>query len=156
MVCRCVAVGCSLTHKDGISPFGFPKGPLLRKKWAEQVRRTEDKWKCTQHSVVCSKHFEDWCIEAESKLLEAMGQSKKAMFKGQCWTNSVWEGGVVEEKGACNGISATNGLTKTWEIEGKLALYVSKSLALGCCSLVNINAVTEHWCCNECHHQPEW
>ena len=23
-------------------------------------------------------------------------------------------------------------------------------------SLVNTNAVRDHWCCNECHHQPQW
>ena len=66
----------------GISLCGFSKGPLLRRKWADLVRRTRDKWKPTQHILLRSKHFEDWCFEDESnKLSEAMGLSKKATFK---------------------------------------------------------------------------
>ena len=76
MVGRCVAAGCSKTHKDGISLFGFPKDASLRKKWADQVRRTRDKWEPSQRSVLCSKHFEDWCFDPGSKLSEAMGLGK--------------------------------------------------------------------------------
>ena len=48
-----MAAGYSKTHKDGISPFGFPEDLLLRKKWADQVRKTKDKWEPTEHFVIC-------------------------------------------------------------------------------------------------------
>ena len=56
---RCVAAGCSSTHLDGQHLYGFPKNPELRKKWADQVKRTRDKWEPTAYSYLCSKHFED-------------------------------------------------------------------------------------------------
>ncbi len=77
MVWRCVAAGCSKTHKDGVSLFLFPKEPTLRKKWAAQVRRTRDKWEPTDSSVVCSKHFEDHCFEQDNKIALAMGLNKR-------------------------------------------------------------------------------
>ena len=77
MVNRCVAAGCSNTHKDGISLFKFPKNPHLLKKWVEQVRRTRDKWEPTKHSVLCSMHFEADCFEPYSVLSQSMGLSKK-------------------------------------------------------------------------------
>lgn len=77
MVWRCVAAGCSLTHKDGVSLFYFPKDPALRKKWADQVMRTRDKWGPTDYSVLCSKHFEDHCFQQDSKLSESMGLGKR-------------------------------------------------------------------------------
>ena len=65
MACRCVAVGCRNTHKDGISLFLFPKDSSMRKKWADlvktrvyNVKRHREKWEPTEHSVLCSKHFE--------------------------------------------------------------------------------------------------
>ena len=36
----CVAAGCSSTHKDGVHLYVFPKDSGLRKKWADQVRRS--------------------------------------------------------------------------------------------------------------------
>ena len=81
MVWRCVAAGCSLTHKDGVSIFHFPKDPVLRKKWADQVRRTRDKWEPTDNSVLCSKHFEDGCFELDSQLAKAMGMKRKVRLK---------------------------------------------------------------------------
>ena len=56
---RCVAAGCTLTHKGGVHLYGFPKDPALRKQWAMQVKRTRDKWEPTYHSRLCSKHFEE-------------------------------------------------------------------------------------------------
>ena len=77
MVCRCVAAGCSHTNKDGVSLYKFPKDSGLRKKWADQVRRTRDKWTPTDTSQLCSRHFEDSCFEPDSKLSEAMGLGKR-------------------------------------------------------------------------------
>ena len=80
MVWRCVAAGCSLTHKDGAS--FFPKDPTLRNKWADQVKRTRAKWKASNHSVLCSKHFADHCFHQDSKLSESVGLGKrKALLK---------------------------------------------------------------------------
>ena len=81
MVKRCVAAGCSSTNRDGISLFGFPKDSSLRKKWADQVRRTRDKWEPTDHSVLCSKHFEDHCLEPFSKLSTSLGLKVKQLLK---------------------------------------------------------------------------
>lgn len=78
MVCRCVAAGCNKTHKDdGVSLYLFPKDVALRKKWADQVKRTRDKWEPTEHSVLCSDHFEDSCFEQDCKLSIAMGLGKR-------------------------------------------------------------------------------
>lgn len=77
MVCRCVAAGCSKTHKDS-SLFQFPKDASLRKKWADQVRRTRaDKWEPTARSVLCAMHFEQSCFEHDNKLSESMGLGKR-------------------------------------------------------------------------------
>ncbi len=75
MVWRCVVAGCSLTYKDGVSLLHFPKDPTLRKKWADQVRRTRDKWEPTD------KHFEDDCFELDSKLAKAMGLKMKVRLR---------------------------------------------------------------------------
>lgn len=78
MVCRCVAAGCSSeSGKDGASLFKFPKDENMRKKWADQVKRTREKWEPTKHSVLCRKHFEDWCFEQDSKLYDSFGLGKK-------------------------------------------------------------------------------
>ena len=66
MVKRCAAADSSNTYKDGVSLFLFPKDPELRKKWADQVKRTRDKWDGpTDHSVLCSNHFDERCFEAD-------------------------------------------------------------------------------------------
>ena len=39
MVNRCIAAGCSNTHKDGVSLFLLPKDAAMRKKWADQVKQ---------------------------------------------------------------------------------------------------------------------
>ena len=79
-----MAAGCSLTHKDGVSLFRFPKDPTLRKKWADQVKRTRAKWEPSDYSVLCSKHFADHCFHQDSKLSESMGLGKrKARLKSE-------------------------------------------------------------------------
>lgn len=65
MVKRCVAAGCS---NDGVSLFLFPKDPQLRKKWADQVKRTRDKWDGpTDNSILCS------CFKGVMKLAISLG-----------------------------------------------------------------------------------
>ena len=50
----------------------------MRKKWADQVKRTRDKWDGpTDHSVLCSCHFEEHCFEAEVRLAESLGVDSK-------------------------------------------------------------------------------
>ena len=135
MGCSCVATGCRLTHKDDVSLLGFAKDPLLRKKWADQVRRTKDKWELTWHSVLCSKHFDDWCLRMRASCWTPVQCYTKCNLKSQhCWRGRYlqWNPSHREEK-----ISKW----EMWEIEVKLAISVSKSLALGFFSLVTINAV---------------
>ena len=62
--------------------YGFPKDPALRKQWAMQVKRTRDKWEPTDHSRLCSKHFEEHCFEPYSQLPMSLGLGKvKALLK---------------------------------------------------------------------------
>ena len=77
----CVAFGCSNTSsKPGISCFRFPKDPVLKKKWIEQVR---DKWPegPSKNSVVCSEHFTQDCFDASSQLFQSFGMKKTPKLK---------------------------------------------------------------------------
>ena len=56
-----VPVGYSNAHKDGASLSPFPKDASLRKRWADQVRRTREKWVPTEHTL--QGHFEAYCFE---------------------------------------------------------------------------------------------
>ena len=79
---RCVAAGCSSTHKDGVHLCSFLKDPIKRKRWVDQVRRARDKWEPTDHSRLCSKHSEDHCFEPYSKLSASLGLGKvKSLLK---------------------------------------------------------------------------
>ena len=77
MVRTCVAAGCNNTNKDGVNLFKFPKEKTLRKRWADQVKRHRDKWDPTDHSVLCSKHFEESCFAVDTLLAETLGLRKK-------------------------------------------------------------------------------
>ena len=77
MVWQCLAAGCSLTHEDGVSLFSFPRDPTLRKKWADQVKRTRAKWEASDYSVLCSKQFAHQCFHQDSKLSASMGLGKR-------------------------------------------------------------------------------
>lgn len=77
MVKTCVAAGCNNTNKDGVSLHKFPKDPVLKKKWIEQVKRHRDKWEPTEYSVVCSQHFENSCFVPSSALMLSLGVGKK-------------------------------------------------------------------------------
>ena len=62
--------------------YGFPKDSCLRKKWADHVKRTGDKWEPTDYFMLCSKHFEEYCFEIYSKLSESLGLGKiKSLLK---------------------------------------------------------------------------
>ena len=76
MVKRCVAGGCSSTHRDGLHLYKFPNDPELKKNWAYQVKRTRDKWEPTPYSYLCSKHFEENCFQPYCQLSESMGVGK--------------------------------------------------------------------------------
>ena len=83
MVKRCVAAGCSNTYKDGVSLFLFPKDPVIFKKWAQQVQRGRDKWKPSQHSVLCSCHFAPECYEPSTEVAKSLGlEMQKPRLKG--------------------------------------------------------------------------
>jgi len=82
MVKRCVAAGCSMTYSDGVSLFKFPKDPVLRQKWIKQVQRTRAQWSGpSEHSVLCSKHFDGSCFEPDAELASHMGIQKRTRLK---------------------------------------------------------------------------
>ena len=57
---RCVAAGCCSIPSDEVTLYKFPKDPVLRKKWIEQVKRTRDRWSGpSENSSLCSNHFTD-------------------------------------------------------------------------------------------------
>ena len=49
----------------------------MRKKWADEVKRYRDKWEPTEHSVLCSKHFEGSFFEQGTLLVQSLGLGKK-------------------------------------------------------------------------------
>lgn len=83
MVKRCVAAGCSNTYSDNVSLFKFPKDPVLRQKWVNNVQRTRAQWSGpSEHSVLCSQHFDSSCFEPDSELTSQMGLQKRKRLKG--------------------------------------------------------------------------
>lgn len=82
MVKRCVAAGCSNTYSDNVSLFKFPKDPILRQKWVKNVQRTRAQWSGpSEHSVLCSQHFDNSCFEPDSELASQMGIQKRRRLK---------------------------------------------------------------------------
>ena len=82
MVKRCVAAGCSNTYSDNVSLFKFPKDPVLRHKWVKNVQRTRAQWNGpSDHSVLCSQHFDSSCFERDSDLASQMGMQKRRRLK---------------------------------------------------------------------------
>ena len=77
MVKRCVAAGCSNTYREGVSLFLFPKDHAIRLQWIKQVQRTRAEWKGpSEHSVLCSDHFNDDCFEPDSAIASSLGLDK--------------------------------------------------------------------------------
>ena len=82
MVKRCVAAGCSNTYSENVSLFKFPKDPVLQRKWVKQVQRTRAQWSGpSEHSVLCSDHFDVSCFEPDSGLASQMGIQKQIRLK---------------------------------------------------------------------------
>ena len=79
MTSRCVAAGCSNTTKDGVSLHRFPSDPKYRRIWTIKVKLTRAKWSGpTEHSFLCSAHFEQTCFERS--LHSQFGMAYKAML----------------------------------------------------------------------------
>ena len=79
---RCVAAGCSSTHRDGVSLFHFPRDPSLRLQWTRQIQRTRDGWKGpSDYSVVYSEHFTNDCFEKDSAMAAQFGIEKRKRLK---------------------------------------------------------------------------
>ena len=79
---KCIAFGCSKTHKDDVSLFKFPTESNLRRAWILQVKRTRDKWDGpSEHSTLCSDHFTEDCFESMSVLSKQMGLKSKQLLK---------------------------------------------------------------------------
>ena len=82
MVKNCVAANCSNTYGHGVSLFKFPKDRALRQKWIRNVQKTRANWDGpSEHSVLCSQHFESSCFEVDSELAAQMGIQKRRRLK---------------------------------------------------------------------------
>ena len=78
MVKNCVAV----TYGHSVSLFKFPKDRALRQKWIRNVQKTIANWDGpSEHSVLCSQHFESSCFEVDSELAAQMGIQKRRRLK---------------------------------------------------------------------------
>ena len=78
---RCVGYGCGNTNKDGVSLFTFPRDVSL-KKWADQVKRTRDKWSGpTQYSFLCSCHSPTECFEPDCAIAASVALKKTVRLK---------------------------------------------------------------------------
>jgi len=55
--------------------YQFAKDASLKRKWVDQVWRTRDKWTPTEHSVLCSEHFDK--KDASDKLLLVWGKGSQ-------------------------------------------------------------------------------
>ncbi len=87
--------------------YGFPKEPGLRKKWADQVKRTRSKWEPTDHSKLCSKHFEKHCIENYGRLSESLGiVNVRALLKPGA-IPTIFEKPLPAKRKACSSPSGT-------------------------------------------------
>jgi len=79
---KCIAFGCSKTHKDKVSLFKFPTKSQLRRAWILQVKRTRDKWDGpSEHSTLCSDHFTVDCFEPMSILSKQMDLKRQQRLK---------------------------------------------------------------------------
>ena len=77
MVNSCVAAGCSNTPSDCVSLFKFPSDATVRRQWEKQVQQTRAQWKVTDHSYLCSDHFNEDCFEVDSTLASQFGIKKR-------------------------------------------------------------------------------
>ena len=78
MPSRCVTAGCSNT-KDSVSLHQFQSDPKYRRNLEAKVKLTRAKWSGpTEHSSLCSAHFEQTCFEWG--LHSQFGMAYKAML----------------------------------------------------------------------------
>lgn len=59
-------------------PFRFPKDEIVRKAWIMAVRRRN--WEPSPHSVVCSLHFEEHCIDRSKNRITIHEGSVPTLF----------------------------------------------------------------------------
>ena len=71
MPSRCVAAWCD--HKDN-QLYQWPKDASLARLWTNFVKTKRDKWTPSARSVLCSKHFKDYCFQN-------MGQYRAGLSK---------------------------------------------------------------------------
>ena len=78
MVKNSVAANCSNTYGHGVSLFKFPKDRALCQIWIKNIQKTRANWDDpSEHSVLCSQHFESSCFEVDSELAAQMGIQKR-------------------------------------------------------------------------------
>ena len=82
MPCRCVVAGCSNTTKEGVSLHRFPPDPKYRRIWTASVKLTRAKWSGpTEHSMICSAHFEPTYMYFDRGLQSQFGMRFKAKLR---------------------------------------------------------------------------
>ena len=73
----CLATHCKSSHGENKGFFLFPSDPHRRKLWVTKVNRQGFKpgqlWKPSQHSRLCSDHFEDSAFVVPPKMALSMG-----------------------------------------------------------------------------------
>ena len=80
-MCGCWLFQCSNTPSDRVSLFKFPSDATLRRQWEKQVQRTRAEWKATDHSYLCSDHFNEDCFEVDSALASQFGIKKRKRLR---------------------------------------------------------------------------
>ena len=70
---RCAVPGCCKTNRDSVALHRFPKDPVLRQQWTEQVQHPRAEWKPIKSTVLCSSHFTEDCFEPSFHLAAQFG-----------------------------------------------------------------------------------
>ena len=77
---RCVVMGCCSypDNKNYITLFGYPRDPVLKRKWTKAIQSTRANFKepdtdkkCSS-TCVCSEHFSDEEFETPPNLLREL------------------------------------------------------------------------------------
>lgn len=123
-----MAAGCSNTHKDGVSLFRFPRDRVMRKKWADQVKRHRAKWEPTDYSALCSRHFEQSCFRLDTLLTQSLGLGKKkASLNPDAVPTLFWKPVKSKEGNQC-GVSQPTKKRKSAAYEKRERLRVGSLL----------------------------
>ncbi|XP_063834368.1 THAP domain-containing protein 1-like [Ostrinia nubilalis] len=78
---NCCIIGCksrSERKEPNITFHRFPNEPSLRNKWTECTGRVH--WHPSQHSRICSRHFESRCFQAKKKGIFLRQSAKPTLF----------------------------------------------------------------------------